>query len=163
MPVDVTTYTNTQLENLIRNHRDKDATDVPLYQEALEELARRKGKGLDFDKSLAAIRQAASEGRFKSYGELAKASGCEWVKVRRAMNSHLYALVEFAHRKGWPLLSSIVVNQNNLDTGKLDPSSLKGFVTAARLLDIPVTDEEAFLREQQQKVFAWGKTQKGDL
>lgn len=73
------------------------------------------------------------------------------------MNEHLGSLVEFAHRNGWPLLSAIVVNQSNLKTGELEESSLKGFVTAARLLGIPVGDERAFLREQQERVFEWGR------
>lgn len=158
---DVEKYTDKELQNVIDNHRRHGATEAPLYQQALEEQALRKGKGLDFDKSLAAIRQAAMEGRFMSYGELAKASGADWNKVRYALNEHLFHLVEFAHRRGWPLLSSIVVNQNNLQTGDLEPSSLKGFIAAAHILKIPVTGEEAFLREQQRKVFEWGKTQKG--
>lgn len=159
---DVTTYSDQELQNVIDNHRRHGATGAPLYQQALEEQALRKGKGLDFDRSLAAIRHAAIEGRFMSYGELAKASGEDWNKVRYALNEHLFHLVEFAHRRGWPLLSAIVVNQNNLKTGDLEPSSLRGFVAAARLLQIPVTDEKTFLREQQEKVFAWGKTQRGE-
>src|SRR5262245_24391451 len=146
MPIDVTLFSDDQLENFIRNHRDKNATHLPEYHLALEERARRKGNGLDFNKSFRAIRKAAMEHRFISYGELAEQSEAEWTKVRYAMNQHLGDLVEFAHRKGWPLLSTIVVNQSNLETGELEPSSLKGFVTAARLLGIPVTDERTFLR-----------------
>ena len=120
MAIDVTKFDDKGLENFIQNHREAEATDRPEYQQALEELARRKGHGLDFDKSFRAIRQAAIEQRFMSYGELAEQSGSDWSKVRYAMNDHLGNLVEFAYRNGWPLLSAIVVNQNNLNTGELD-------------------------------------------
>lgn len=40
----------------------------------------------------------------------------------------------------------------------MEPETLKGFIGAARLLGYPVTDEEAFLREQQERVFAWAST-----
>jgi hypothetical protein len=48
-----------------------------------------------------------------------------------------------------------VVNKPNVATGKLEPQALKGFIEAARLLDYPITDEQAFLREQQARVFEW--------
>jgi hypothetical protein len=38
---------------------------------------------------------------------------------------------------------------------------LKGFIGAARLLGYVITDEEAFLREQQNKVFAWAAANAG--
>ena len=52
MPIDLETLSTGQLENLIVNHRRKRATDAPLYIDALRELKKRKGKGLDFEKSL---------------------------------------------------------------------------------------------------------------
>jgi hypothetical protein len=39
----------------------------------------------------------------------------------------------------------------------MEPSTLKGFIGGVRALRIPVTDEEAFLREEQQRVFAWAR------
>lgn len=65
--------------------------------------------------------------------------------------------MEYADRKGWPLLSSIVVNKPNVTTGKMEPETLKGFIAAARLLEKPITDEEGFLREEQERVFAWAQ------
>lgn len=47
-----------------------------------------------------------------------------------------------------------MVNTPNVATGEMDPSTLKGFVAAARELGYPVTDEQRFLREQQTRVFA---------
>lgn len=154
-PIDVTKLTDRQLKAIIDNHRRKNATDRPAYLEALAEQARRAGQGLNFDKSFAIIRQAAAEGRFVSYKELADASGADWNRVHYSIGGHLWSLVEYAHRKGWPMLSAIVVNKQNVATGRMEPDTMKGFLAAARELDIPVTDAEAFLREQQRRVFEW--------
>ncbi|HKM99862.1 MAG TPA: hypothetical protein VKG22_00735 [Stellaceae bacterium] len=159
MPIDVETLTIGQLENVIENHRRQRATTAPLYADALRELEKRKGKGLDFDKSLSIILEAAKERRFLSYKELADASGADWVQVHYAIGEHLWKLVEYADRKGWPLLSSIVVNKPNVTTGKMEAETLKGFIAAARLLEKPITDEEGFLKEEQERVFAWAEGQ----
>jgi hypothetical protein len=74
--INVGTLSIAQLENLVENHRRKRATDAPLYIDAIRELEKRKGKGLDFDKSLSIILNAAKERRFLSYNDLADASGC---------------------------------------------------------------------------------------
>lgn len=92
MPIDVERLSVAELVNLIENHRRKRATDAPLYVDALRELEKRRGKGLEFDKSLAILLRAAKERRFLSYIELAKASGADWNQVRFAMNGHLWNL-----------------------------------------------------------------------
>jgi hypothetical protein len=81
MPIDIEKLSTPQIETLIQNHRTKKATEAPLYADALRELEKRKGKGLDFDKSLSIIWQAAREGRYLSYKELADASGADWLQV----------------------------------------------------------------------------------
>jgi len=159
MAIDVETLSVGELENLIQNHRRKRATDALLYVDALRELEKRKGKGLDFDKSLSIISEAAKGRRFLSYKELADASGADWGQVHYAIGEHLWRLVEYADRKGWPLLSSIVVNKPNVTTGKMEPETLKGFIAAARLLEKRIIDEEGFLREEQERVFAWAERQ----
>src|SRR5690606_5681296 len=115
-----------QLMALIDNHRAKAATDRPLYLAALEEYAVRRGNGLSFAKSMSAIREAAKAGRFLSYKELAEQSGATWNKVHYSMSPHLWDLVEYAHRRGWPMLSAIVVNQANLETGDMKDETLAG-------------------------------------
>jgi hypothetical protein len=154
-PIDVTKLTDRELTNLIDNHRARNATDRPIYLEALEEQTCRRGRGLTFQKSFEAIRRSAVDGEFLSYKDLADASGVDWAKVRYAMPEHLWGLVEYAHRKGWPMLSSIVVNKTNVANGRMEPDTLKGFIGAALALGYPVTDEQAFLEEQQTKVFLW--------
>jgi hypothetical protein len=128
-----------------------------VYVEALAEHARRIGKGLDFEKSYDAIRNSAVERRFMSYKELADASGAEWSKVHYSIGGHLWSLVEYAHRKGWPMLSAIVVNKPNVACGNMEPETLKGFIAAAKQLGLSVTDERAFLRDQQRRVFEWAR------
>lgn len=157
MPIDLEKLSNAQLETLIENHRTKKATGAPLYADALLVLEKRKGKGLDFDKSLSIIWQAAIEGRFLSYKELADASGADWGQVHYEIGRHLWRLVEYAHQRNLPMLSAIVVNKPNIDSGRMEPDTLKGFIGAARLLGYAVTDEEAFLKEQQARVFASAK------
>ena len=159
MAINVQTLSIGELENLIQNHRRKRATDAVLYVDALRELEARKGKGLEFDKSLSIILQAAREGRFLSYKKLADASGADWNQVRFAMNEHLWSLVEYSHLRHGILFSAIVVNTPNVGTGIMDPQTLKGFIDAARELAYTITDEEAFLREQQKRVFEWAREQ----
>lgn len=155
MSTDLQEQTDQQLKNLIENHRRQGAVQADLYLAALAEFDRRKGKGLEFQKSFDVIQAAARERRFVSYKELADASGTTWNRVHLTMGQHLGRLVEYAERRDWPMLSAIVVNKPNVKSGKMEPDTLQGFVAAARELGHEVTDESAFLREQQERVFEW--------
>jgi len=121
--IEVTKLSDEQLKNLIDNHRRKLATDSLTYLDALAEQARRSGQGLDFNKSFSIIRRAAAERRFVSYKELADASGADWNRVHYSIGGHLWSLVEYAHRRGWPMLSAIVVNKQNVATGNMECQS----------------------------------------
>ena len=158
MPIDVTKLSDEQLNNLIENHRRQKATSAPIYKDAFREREVRKANGLDFHKSFQIIKAAARERNFISYKDLADASGADWGKVHYAIGGHLWDLVEFADLNDWPMLSAIVVNKPNVGSDKMEPETLKGFIGAAQLLGYVITHEEAFLREQQEKVFAWGTT-----
>jgi hypothetical protein len=149
--------TEQQLKNIIENYRRNGMLNDSVYVEALAEQAHRIGKGLDFKKSYNAIRNSAVEGRFMNYKDLADASGAEWSKVHYSVGQHLWSLVEYAHRKGWPMLSAIVVNKPNVASGRMEPETLKGFIAAAKELGLSITDEEAFLRDQQERVFEWAR------
>jgi hypothetical protein len=153
--IDLTALSADSLKNLVANHRAKGVTNSPAYIAAMRELEIRTGRGLDFDKSFQAIRAAAHARRFLSYKELADASGSNWSQVHYEIGSHLWRLVEYAHKMGWPMLSAIVVNKPNVATGGMEPDTLKGFVRAAKDLGYAVTDEGQFLREQQELVFLW--------
>jgi hypothetical protein len=151
-------YSSEQLKNIIDNYGRHGKTSDPAYLAALEELARRKGRGLNFSKSLELIRKAAAERQFLSYKQLADGSGVDWLKVRYAISGHLDELLVYAHGKGWPMVTAIVVNQQNLSTGRLEPSSLEGFVKGAKIFGYAVADEEEFLKEQQERVFEWASS-----
>jgi hypothetical protein len=159
MPTDAETLSIAQLENLVENHRRKRATSAPLYIDAIQELEKRKGNGLDFAKSLSIILNAAKERRFLSYKDLADASCADWGQVHYAIGEHLWRLVEYSHLKHGVLFSAIVVNKPNTATGQMEPGALKGFIGAARLLQYAVTDEQSFLKEQQARVFAWAQSE----
>jgi 5-methylcytosine-specific restriction protein B len=148
------------LDALIENHRKRGQLSAPLYLAALGEWERRKSGGLDFDKSMMIIRRAAANRQFLSYKDIADESGAKWSAIYNHVGSHLTRLCEYAYRQGWPLLSAIVVNKDNLDSGSLKERSLDGFVEVARGLGYVVTDKEAFLKEQQERVFTWAAARK---
>lgn len=156
---DVKTLSDEGLTNVIDNHRAKGVTSLPLYIEALAEQARRKHGGLDFATTIKVLTDAAKRAKFVSYKQLADASGAKWSKVHWSVGPHLDSLIEYCHRRGLPILSSIVVNQENVEDGTLEPESLKGFVAGVRGVGISVADGESYYREEQQRVFEWGKAQ----
>lgn len=162
MPIDVEALTDQELKTLIENHRRKGATGSPTYIQALREQGKRKYNGLDPETSMPIIREAARQGRFLSYKELADASGVDWGQAHYAIGGHLWGLVEYADLMGWPMLSAIVVNKPNVKDGRMEPETLKGFIAAAKLLGYSVADEEQFLRNQQRRVFAWAQSSPDD-
>ena len=104
------------------------------------------------------IVEAARERRFVSYGQLAEANGTVWPNVRHQMPRHLDKLVTIAAERHWPLLTAIVVNQNDVKTGKLEGTAREGFITAAREAGYDVSNPDEFVKEQQRQVFEWAKT-----
>src|SRR5580704_6895762 len=97
---------------------------------------------LDLERTYSAIRNAARQERFVSYGDLAAANDVPWNNARRPMPRHLEQLVVIAKERGWPMLSSSVVNKESLETGKLDGSAREGLLSAARNIGINVGDPE---------------------
>ncbi|TBY52427.1 AAA family ATPase [Rhizobium leguminosarum bv. viciae] len=118
---------------------------------------------LDINKSYKAILSGARRGRFVSYGEVAAASNVEWKMARRPLPLQLDHLVQISHDRGWPLISAIVVNKDNIESGNLEGESLTGFMAAVKKIGLAVDDPQAFLREQQQAVFEWAKTAPDEL
>lgn len=158
MPKPVADWTDNELQNIIDNYRRKKLTSDPYYLSALKEMVRRKGGGLDFDKTLHAVLKAARAGTYLSYAQLAEESGTDWTKKRSAVSGHLNIMLELSHRQGWPLLSAIIVTPQKVKSGEMDASALKAFLTAAGDLGYEVDDGVTFMREQQQAVFDWAKT-----
>lgn len=112
---------------------------------------------LDLHKTYRAIINAAREPRFISYSELAAANGVPISQARFLLSSHLRELMEYATKREWPVLGSIVVTKPEIDTGTFTESSKNGFVNAARDLGYEIENPEVFIREQQKRVFAWAK------
>ena len=163
MPRDLKEMTAERLRILIGNHERLGRTDEPQYIDAKDELDKRLSQGLNFQTSLRIISSAAREGRFLSYKDLADASGVEWGKAHYAIGDHLWRLVDYAHLHGWPMLSAIVVNKPNVGTGRMEPDTLKGFISAAKVLGHDdIVDEEGFMRMQQRQVFAWAQARATD-
>ena len=118
---------------------------------------------LDLRKTYRAILDAARARHFISYGDLVKASDCDWNKHRHELNRHLGSLVKIAAERSWPMLTAIVVNQNNIKTGTLDGSSRAGFIGAANEFGFDVSDPVEFVEEQQQAIFAWAQNAPDEL
>ena len=102
------------------------------------------------------IKRAARDRRFITYGDIADAYGADFRKIRSTLFVHLDAVVKEARARGIPLVTAIVVDQANRQTGDFDVSALSGFIKAARAAGYSVTDGHRFLREQQQSCFTWG-------
>ncbi len=158
--IELTQKTDQEIANWIENHERLGKTEDALYRALVEERARRSGDLLKPDVSIRYLIEAAKEGRFTTYGALAEANGVPWSKARHPMNGaggHLDQLLDICHARGLPLLPSVCVNQQGVETGRLEPSALDGFAKGVRRLGYVFTDAEAFLRECQEKCFAWGK------
>jgi len=132
----------------------------PEYYEAHRALELQKTGGLDFDKTVAVIHRAAREQRFISYKEVADASGVPWGQAHRPINRHLGRLLGWCDKKGYPLLSAIVVDKAHLESGDMLPGTLNGFITGVQMhTRQPVGhDHKRYLKEKQAEVFAWAKT-----
>ena len=113
---------------------------------------------LNLETTYSFILEAARDGRFVSYGQLAEANGASWPNVRYQMPKHLDALVMIAAKHKWPLVTAIVVNQNDVETGKLEGTAREGFISAAREAGYDVSNPDEFVKAQQSQVFEWAKT-----
>jgi hypothetical protein len=155
--IDLATLSGDHLESLIENYRTHDATDRPEFRSFVEEHNRRFGGNLHLQKTINFVLSRARERRFTSYGEIAELHGAEWSKVRRLMPHHLWDVVQWAQSHGLPMLSAVIVNKENVQSGEMEPQTLKGFIGAAKALGYDTDDWQSFLREQQEECFAAAK------
>jgi 5-methylcytosine-specific restriction protein B len=130
-----------------------------LSNDVLKALHGVKSGALNPELTYGAIVEAAKARRFVSYGHLAEASGVPWNKAHRPLPVLLGRLVLLAHVRGWPMLSAITVNKDELESGRLTGSSLSGFLSAAKSIGLdPGGDPDAFVRDQQARVFEWARS-----
>jgi hypothetical protein len=156
--------TDAQIESWARKYEEAGKTEHPDYARLSAERTKRRQKKqkLSFERSLEHLKSCAIEGRFTSYGELAKASEVEWGQARHQLNGpkgHLDTLLDECRIKNLPLLTAICVNQENLQTGKLGEDALSGFADGARRLGIAVGDADEFHARCVAECFEWGRTQ----
>lgn len=161
---DFSNKSDSEIDQWIFNFEKRGQTEATLYFKLLEERGRRSGKrqGLDLEKSLIVLKQAAIVGTCITYGNLAKASGVEWSKARHQMNGkhgHLDRLLEICHARQLPLLTAICVNQSGLQDGELEKNALSGFAEGSRRIGRSFTDELAFHRACREECWTWGRMQ----
>lgn len=151
-----------ELRNMEANYVRLGKTGDLQYQKILQEIQVRNTTSLNLDRSISAILAAARRGDFITYGDVAKANGIEWsFAMNRLMPKHLDTILAKVDANGWPLITAIVVNKNNVGTGRLDEASLKGFISGAQRLgyDVGDQDREIFLRDQQHETFSFARNQ----
>ena len=154
MAVDLAAKSVDALKTILKNHETAGKTAAASFKAALAELGKRTTAGLSLDRTVGIIAEAARNRQFISYKTVAAENGVKFSTANVAMAKHLLAVCEYGHRKGLPMLSAIVVSQSHVADGGMDPPTLEGFAKAAAALKYDVADPEAFLREQQQAVFA---------
>ena len=136
------------------NYERRGAIDTDDYRSLIERLTL-LGRGLDVETTRNYVVAAAKKGDFVSYSELAKLYGLDWSKIRFKMNEHLEHVCEDSYKREGVLLSAIVVNAQNTNSGRLDPVALDGFAKFMRkFATVPPGDEQRMLHAEQQKVFA---------
>ena len=156
MAIDLDSKATVDLQTIIANCVRLNRTGDPLFAAANAILATLLTGEYNMEKTIAAICKQGRLRSFLSYKDIADASGLNWVKSRRGVGPHLDALNFYAAGKGWPLLSSIVVNKDKVETGDMTADNLKGFLEGVREAGIDVDIEDvAFLKREQQRVFAW--------
>lgn len=158
--VDLSRKTDDEIDTWIANHERNGETQTELYRRLIEERNSRHGHGLAITVSVNAIVDAAKQGRFISYGEIAEANQVPWTKARHRMNGkhgHLDDLLAHCHANGLPLLTAIVVQKGKLNSGEMDDFTLDGFIEGVRRLGIAVTEPRDFLETCQRDCFVWAQ------
>lgn len=105
----------------------------------------------DRDATIRCLVACALRGDTISYGGLAEFHGYkreDWPRVRHHLYAHLYDVGRECARRGWPMLTALVIN-------KLNGRASRGLQSLAEQLGIAVVNFETFAGEQQQEAFKW--------
>lgn len=160
MAIDLDSKATKDLETIVANCVRLKRTDNPMFVAANAILETRRTGEYNMEKTIAAISKHGRLRSFLCYKDIADASGLNWIKSRRGVGPHLDAVSVYTESKGWPLLTSIVVHKDRVSTGEMTVENLKGFMEgvhgAGRDVDI---DDAAFMKREQQRVFAWCREQ----
>jgi hypothetical protein len=156
MAVDLESKATADLETIVANCVRLKRTADPLFAAANKILETRRTGEYNMEKTIAVICKFGRLRSFLCYKDIADASGLNWVKSRRGVGPHLDAVSMYATGKGWPLLASIVVHKDRIDTGEMTLENLKGFLGGVHAAGQEVDLEDvAFMKREQQRVFAW--------
>lgn len=156
MAVDLDSKATKDLQTIIANCVRLNRTSDPMFAAANAILATRLTGEYNMDKTVAAIIRQGRLRSFLSFKDIADASGLNWVKSRRGVVPHLEALSFHAAGKGWPMLASIVVNKDRVETGEMTADNLKAFIDGVREAGVEVDiDDLEYLKREQQRVFTW--------
>jgi hypothetical protein len=156
MAVDLEAKATKDLETIVANCVRLKRTEDPVFAAANKILETRRTGEYNIDKTIDIICKRGRLRSFLSHKEIAEASGLNWVRSRRGVGPHLDAVCLHTTAKGWPLLTSIVVHKDKIETGEMTQENLKGFLdsvhAAGREVDL---EDVAFIKREQQRVFAW--------
>lgn len=135
-----------ELSRYLENARKK----LPAAQWLVEEIAREQlQRGGLSNMTVHSVREIilgfARQGRTCTYKMIADALNVTWEQAHWRLPNLLGDVLTMEHSAGRPLLSAIVVNQNG--------TCGDGFFVMARRLGAPIIDEDAYLQQEQQRVF----------
>ncbi|GMG82329.1 hypothetical protein LNKW23_15420 [Paralimibaculum aggregatum] len=155
--MDLTSKTDTQIQNLIDNHRRAGELKAPLAVAAIDEQARRN-PSFDFKAGIAFLKQAAREGRTVTYRQLAEAGGV--LKPGAAWRQHmarkipLSQIVDYAHTHDLPAITALVETTQGV-TESILAGFEKGLADNGIQVPAGMSVREFYLAERQ-RAFDWG-------
>jgi 5-methylcytosine-specific restriction protein B len=156
MAVDLEAKATKDLETIVANCVRLNRTADPVFAAASKILETRRTGEYNMEKTIAVICKFGKLRSFLCHRDISDASGLNWVKSRRGVGPHLDAVCVYTAEKGWPLLTSIVVHKDKVATGEMNDEILKGFLDGVHAAGQDVDIEDvAFMKREQQRVFAW--------
>lgn len=109
---------------------------------------------LDLETTYRAILQAARKRTFITYGEIAAANGVAPAVAQAQLPAELERLMRVCHDEGWPFVPTIVFHDPAV--GHAGSAAYRDrLVTVARSFGIFISDANAFIRTEQDRVFDW--------
>ncbi len=108
---------------------------------------------LDLKKTFGVLLEAAREGRYVSYSDVAEELGLDasLYVVRSIVPNHLREANRYCAEHNWPLIGSIVVAKKFVNVEK--PPLSSGFIDVAKDLGFEFDDGQSFVEQQRKFVF----------
>ena len=128
-------------------------TDVEEHISLITERSRRAG--FDIEQSLECILDVAQRKDFMAYGDLPDQLARSWPERRYQVPGHLQDLILNCHAHDLPLVTSVVVEKENIKTGNMGSKALSGFTAAAMEAGYEIDNPSGFVKEQQRLTHAY--------